>query len=85
MLSSADPVSVVEDFTLVDLLSGGRAEIMAGRGAFAESFPLYGFRLGDSDRRSHGFPARNRATIRQQPAGARGFLGRPDARTSHPW
>jgi alkanesulfonate monooxygenase SsuD/methylene tetrahydromethanopterin reductase-like flavin-dependent oxidoreductase (luciferase family) len=47
VLSSADPVSVFEDFTLVDLLSGGRAEIMAGRGAFTESFPLYGFRLED--------------------------------------
>jgi probable LLM family oxidoreductase len=47
VLSSADPVSVFEDFTLVDLLSGGRAEIMAGRGAFVESFPLYGFRLED--------------------------------------
>src|SRR5262249_26498282 len=47
VLSSADPVSVFEDFTLLDLLSGGRAEIMAGRGAFAESFPLYGYRLED--------------------------------------
>ncbi|MDL5155627.1 LLM class flavin-dependent oxidoreductase [Actinomycetospora termitidis] len=42
VLSSADPVRVFEDFTTVDLLSDGRAEILAGRGAFIESFPLYG-------------------------------------------
>jgi alkanesulfonate monooxygenase SsuD/methylene tetrahydromethanopterin reductase-like flavin-dependent oxidoreductase (luciferase family) len=49
VLSSADPVSVFEDFTAVDLLSGGRAEIMAGRGAFVESFPLYGYDVDDYD------------------------------------
>lgn len=42
VLSSADPVAVFEDFTALDLVSDGRAEIMAGRGAFTESFPLYG-------------------------------------------
>jgi probable LLM family oxidoreductase len=47
VLSSADPVAVLEDFTALDLVSGGRAEIMAGRGAFGESFPLYGFDLAD--------------------------------------
>jgi probable LLM family oxidoreductase len=49
VISSADPVRVFQDFALVDLLSGGRAEIMAGRGSFVESFPLFGFDLEDYD------------------------------------
>jgi probable LLM family oxidoreductase len=49
ILSSADPVRVFEDFATLDLLSGGRAELMAGRGAFTESFPLFGFALQDYD------------------------------------
>ena len=49
ILSSADPVRVFEDFATLDLLSDGRAEIMAGRGAFIESFPLFGFDLQDYD------------------------------------
>ena len=49
VLSSADPVTVFEEFTTLDLLSNGRAEIMAGRGSFTESFPLYGYRLDDYD------------------------------------
>ena len=49
ILSSADPVRVFEDFATLDLLSSGRAELMAGRGAFVESFPLFGFRLEDYD------------------------------------
>lgn len=47
VLSTSDPVKVFEDFTAVDLLSEGRAEITAGRGAYTESFPLYGRRLED--------------------------------------
>jgi len=47
ILSSADPVRVFEDFATLDLLSEGRAELMAGRGAFVESFPLFGFELQD--------------------------------------
>lgn len=47
ILSSADPVRVFEDFATLDLLSGGRAELMAGRGAFVESFPLFGHALED--------------------------------------
>ncbi|HEX5830913.1 MAG TPA: LLM class flavin-dependent oxidoreductase, partial [Gemmatimonadaceae bacterium] len=43
VLSSDDPVRVFQDFATVDLLSGGRAEIMAGRGSFIESFPLFGY------------------------------------------
>jgi len=47
VLSSDDPVRVFQDFAHVDLLSGGRAEIMAGRGSFIESFPLFGNDLND--------------------------------------
>jgi probable LLM family oxidoreductase len=49
VLSSDDPVRVFQDFATVDLLSNGRAEIMAGRGSFIESFPLFGFDLHDYD------------------------------------
>ncbi|HEY5825196.1 MAG TPA: LLM class flavin-dependent oxidoreductase [Cyclobacteriaceae bacterium] len=49
VLSSDDPVRVFQDFATVDLLSGGRAEIMAGRGSFTESFPLFGYNLKDYD------------------------------------
>ncbi|MBC7827804.1 MAG: LLM class flavin-dependent oxidoreductase [Chitinophagaceae bacterium] len=49
VLSSDDPVRVFQDFAMVDLLSEGRAEIMAGRGSFIESFPLFGYDLGDYD------------------------------------
>jgi probable LLM family oxidoreductase len=45
VLSSDDPVRVFQDFATIDLLSGGRAEIMAGRGSFIESFPLFGYDL----------------------------------------
>ena len=49
VLSSDDPVRVFQDFATLDLLSGGRAEIMAGRGSFIESFPLFGYNLQDYD------------------------------------
>lgn len=49
VLSSEDPVRVFQQFATVDLLSGGRAEIMAGRGSFIESFPLFGYNLEDYD------------------------------------
>jgi len=49
VLSSADPVRVFQDFATLDLLSNGRAEIMAGRGSFIESFPLFGYHLDDYD------------------------------------
>lgn len=49
VLSSDDPVRVFQQFAEVDLLSGGRAEIMAGRGSFIESFPLFGYDLQDYD------------------------------------
>ncbi|WP_292010043.1 LLM class flavin-dependent oxidoreductase [Chryseobacterium sp.] len=47
VLSSAEPVKVYEDFSTVDLISDGRAEIFVGRGSFIESFPLYGYSLND--------------------------------------
>ena len=47
VISSADPVKLFQDFSMVDNLSNGRAEIMAGRGSFIESFPLYGYDLKD--------------------------------------
>ncbi|WP_062049791.1 LLM class flavin-dependent oxidoreductase [Bacillus sp. JCM 19034] len=47
VLSSADPVRVFQDFATVDAISNGRAEIMAGRGSFIESFPLFGYDLND--------------------------------------
>jgi probable LLM family oxidoreductase len=49
VLSSDDPVRVFQAFAELDLLSGGRAEIMAGRGSFIESFPLFGHSLDDYD------------------------------------
>src|SRR3954454_18045926 len=49
VLSSDDPVRVFQQFAELDLLSGGRAEIMVGRGSFVESFPLFGYDLDDYD------------------------------------
>src|SRR5688500_19667841 len=49
VLSSDDPVRVFQDFATLDLLSSGRAEIMAGRGSFIESFPLFGYELDNYD------------------------------------
>jgi probable LLM family oxidoreductase len=49
VLSSEDPVRVFQQFATVDLISHGRAEIIAGRGSFTESFPLFGFDLKDYD------------------------------------
>ncbi|MFL5926022.1 MAG: LLM class flavin-dependent oxidoreductase [Gaiellaceae bacterium] len=49
VLSSDDPVRVFQEFAEVDLISSGRAEIMAGRGSFIESFPLFGYDLDDYD------------------------------------
>ncbi len=49
ILSTADSVTVFEDFATLDLISGGRAEIIAGRGIFTESFPLFGYDLANYD------------------------------------
>lgn len=47
VLSSAEPVKVYQDFSTIDLISNGRAEIGVGRGSFIESFPLFGYHLND--------------------------------------
>ncbi|MDD5185638.1 MAG: LLM class flavin-dependent oxidoreductase, partial [Paludibacter sp.] len=47
VLSAADPVRVFQNFATLDLISGGRAEIVAGRGSFIEAFPLFGYKLED--------------------------------------
>ncbi len=49
VLSTADPVNVFQDFATLDLLSNARAEITVGRGAYVESFPLFGYDLNDYD------------------------------------
>ncbi|MEE6186639.1 LLM class flavin-dependent oxidoreductase [Niabella digestorum] len=49
VLSSSDPVRLYQSFATLDLISDGRAELMAGRGSFIESFPLYGYDLNDYD------------------------------------
>lgn len=49
VLSSADPVKLYQSFATIDLLSNGRAELMAGRGSFIESYPLFGYNLQDYD------------------------------------
>ena len=49
VLSAADPVRVFQEFATLDLISNGRAEIVAGRGSFIESFPLFGFNVEDYD------------------------------------
>jgi len=49
VLSSDDPLRVMEQFAMLDSLSGGRAEIMAGRGAFTETFGLFGYDINDYD------------------------------------
>jgi alkanesulfonate monooxygenase SsuD/methylene tetrahydromethanopterin reductase-like flavin-dependent oxidoreductase (luciferase family) len=47
VLSSDDPIRVFQRFSTIDALSSGRAEVILGRGSFTESFPLFGFALGD--------------------------------------
>lgn len=49
VLSSADPVKLYQSFATIDLISNGRAELVAGRGSFIESFPLFGYSLSDYD------------------------------------
>lgn len=47
VISSSDPVRLYQSFAMIDQISGGRAELVAGRGSFIESFPLYGYKLDD--------------------------------------
>jgi alkanesulfonate monooxygenase SsuD/methylene tetrahydromethanopterin reductase-like flavin-dependent oxidoreductase (luciferase family) len=48
-ISTLDPVRVFQDYSMVDLISGGRVELVLGRGAYTETFPLFGFNLSDYD------------------------------------
>ncbi|MGQ0679321.1 MAG: LLM class flavin-dependent oxidoreductase [Actinomycetota bacterium] len=87
VLSSDDPVRVFQQFATLDLLSGGRAEIMAGRGSFTESFPLFGYDLGDYNELFEekldlllSIRKQERITWRgshRQPIGDRGVFPRP--------
>lgn len=49
VLSAADPVRIFQNYATLDLISNGRAEIIAGRGSFTDAFPLFGFNLSDYD------------------------------------
>lgn len=49
VLSAADPVRVFQEFATLDLIAGGRAELVVGRGSFGEAYPLFGFRMEDYD------------------------------------
>lgn len=49
VISSSDPVRLYQSYAMIDHISDGRAELMAGRGSFIESFPLYGYKLEDYD------------------------------------
>src|SRR5688572_27220603 len=49
VLSAVDPVRIFQEFATLDLLSGGRAEMVVGRGSFIEAFPLFGLKLDDYD------------------------------------
>ena len=75
VLSSDDPVRVFQDFATLDLLSGGRAEIMAGRGSFVESFPLFGYDLATTTSSS---PRSSSCSSRARPR-ARHVVGRARA------
>jgi probable LLM family oxidoreductase len=72
VLSSDDPIRVFQQFATLDLLSGGRAEIMAGRGSFIESFPLFGYDLDDyeqlfTEKLEMLLAIRSTSTARDQP------------------
>jgi luciferase-like monooxygenase len=76
VLSASDPVRVFQEFATLDLISRGRAEIVAGRGSFVESYPLFGLHLEDydslfADRASPENPGKHQsALVRQTPRGA---------------
>ncbi|MEA2436336.1 MAG: hypothetical protein QOF65_892 [Thermoleophilaceae bacterium] len=77
VLSSDEPVRVFQDFATIDLLSGGRAEIMAGRGSFIESFPLFGFDLEDYDQLFADKLERLLSVRRNEPVNGLGVYPRP--------
>ena len=82
VLSSDDPVRVFQDFATLDLLSGGRAEIMAGRGSFIESFPLFGYDLDDYDEL---FAEKLELLLKLRESERGHLVGRATARRSTTW
>ena len=80
VLSSDDPIRVWQQFATLDLLSNGRAEIMAGRGSFIESFPLFGYDLNDYDELFE----EKLAGAARDPQGRQGQLARLDAHQADP-
>ena len=74
VLSSDDPIRVFQQFATLDALSGGRAEIMVGRGSFIESFPLFGYDLDDYDAL---FDEKLRLLLALRRGGARDLARRP--------
>ena len=81
VLSSDDPIRVWQQFSTLDLLSNGRAEIMAGRGSFIESFPLFGYDLDDYDDAVRGKARRMLLAIRE---GRQGHLAGLDPHQADP-
>src|SRR5580693_7526781 len=67
VLSSDDPIRVFQRFATLDAVSGGRAEVILGRGSFTESFPLFGFALSDYEKLFEEKLDLFAALIRQEP------------------
>lgn len=79
VLSSDDPIRVFQRFSTLDALSSGRAEVILGRGSFTESFPLFGFSLGDYERLFSEKLDLFAALLKQEPVTWQGSI-RPELR-----
>jgi probable LLM family oxidoreductase len=77
VLSSDDPIRVFQRFATLDAASGGRAEVILGRGSFTESFPLFGFELGDYERLFEEKLDLFAALLKQQPVTWEGSIRPP--------
>lgn len=85
VLSSNDPVRVFEQFSTLDGISSGRAEVIVGRGSFVESFPLFGYRLEDYEALFEEHLELLAALVREEPVTWSGTLRSPlHAQTVHP-
>jgi probable LLM family oxidoreductase len=82
VLSSDDPIRVFQRFATLDAASGGRAEVILGRGSFTESFPLFGFELGDYERLFEEKLDLFAALLPQQPVSWEGSI-RPPLRSQN--